>query len=148
MLVRCIYIYLCLFLFVVMCLSVQNVRPLGVIAAGAWHSLPQIYVMYVLVDIVVDLHSRNPRGTLLYVACCHAEDLGYACCVPNLTAVVDVAVWMAWHAAVYATSTSGSLWPHCTLCYVIYVGADHAGPPHTQALGEWPLRHYQTFIPQ
>ena len=34
-------------------------------------------------------------------------------------------VWMAWHAAVYATSTSGSLWPHCTLCYVI-CRASHA----------------------
>ena len=69
-----IYIYVCSCLSV-MFLSVQNVRPLGVIAAGAWHSLPQIYVMYVLVGIVVDLHSRNPMGTLLYVACCHA-DLG------------------------------------------------------------------------
>ena len=35
-----------------------------------------------------------------------------------------------------------------TLHSMLYVGADSAGPPHTQALGEWPLRHYQTFIPQ
>ena len=113
---------------------------LGVIAAGAWHSLPQIYVMYVLVGIVV--FARNPMGTLLYVACCHAEDLGYACCVPNLTAVVDVAVCGCVDGMTCCCVRNLHQWLtvaslHPMLCYN-YVGADHAGPLTRKLWGSGP----------
>ena len=62
----------------------------------------------------------------------------YASYVPNLTAV---AVWPCGRILHQWLTVA-------TLHSMLYVGADSAGPPHTQALGEWPLRHYQTFIPQ
>ena len=54
-----------------------------------------------------------------------------------------------WHGMLLCTQPSPVV--HCgltALYAMLYVGADPAGHPHTQALGEWPLQHYQTFIPQ
>ena len=56
-------------------------------------------------------------------------------------------VWpCGWHGMLLCTHAQPPLVAHCglTALYVICIGADNAGPPHMQALGEWPLRHYQT----
>ena len=93
--------------------------------------------------IVVDLHSRNPMGIVqARIALCGVlpcRGPGCTCCVPNLTAVVDVAVCghvdgMACCCVRYLHQWLIVVSLHSTL----YVGADHAGPPHMQALGEWP----------
>ena len=89
----------------------------------------------------------------------------YASYVPNLTAVVEVALCghvdtsstgLGMYASYVPNLTAVAVWPcgrilHqwlsvATLHSMLYAGADSAGPPHMQALGEWPLRHYQTFI--
>ena len=91
----------------------------------------------------------------------------YTSYVPNLTAVVEVALCgrvdaastgLGTYASYVPNLTAVAVWPcghilHqwltvATLHSMLYVGADSAGPPHMQALGEWPLRHYQTIIPQ
>ena len=127
--------------------------------------------------IVVDLHSpdwgRNPMGiiqariALRGVLPCRGP--GYVCLLRTQphSCRRGRTVWpcgciLHWHGYVRLlrpqphSCRSVAVWTHpppvahCghTALYVIYVGADSAGPPHTQALGEWPLRHCQTFISQ
>ena len=65
------------------------------------------------------------------------------CALGQAGTAICYGVWPRGGSAVYLTSTSSLLRPHAQL-YVV----DPAGPPLKQALGEWPLQHYQTFIPR
>ena len=104
------------------------------ISAGAWHSLPHVCPCWyrrcsmwraAMQRTWVRLLRTQPHSCR---RCCRVWPCG-------------------WHGMLLCTQPPPVA--HCgltALYAMLYVGADHAGPLHTQALGEWPLRHYQTLF--